>query len=216
MRLSLNDARSIVASGGIVVYPTETLWGLGGNALLSSVSDRVKEVKQVVGNRPFPVLADSVARVLAVVAQDISGLDELIERFWPGGLTLVLPLSQDCNQAVGSLPLSALPSGPQGGVALRVSAHPAAVALATAAGGFLVSTSANLTGVEPPRRAGEVSNAVIHATDGIVDDKSIGDGRASTLLEYNNGCWHLLRKGVVSSRELGQILGVSFVTAEEP
>ena len=212
MRLSLNDACRVVAGGGVVVYPTETLWGVGGSALLSSVSDRVRKIKGIAVNRPFPVLADSVARVMAVVARDVAGLNDLAARFWPGGLTLVLPLLEPADNSPS---LSALPKGLDGGVALRVSAHPAAVALATAAGGFLISTSANVTGVGPPQRAGEVSNAIIQASDGIVDDESGGDGRASTLLEFHNGCWRLLREGVVTRRELSEVLGLSLVAAEE-
>lgn len=186
MALSLPQAVELVAQGGVIVYPTETLWGVGGRALDRAVYARVLCAKGIAAPRPVPVLAAD-ADVAGEFVLPVPGLPALVERFWPGGLTLVLP---PANRHLEHL------LGPDGGLALRVSAHPVAQALAAAAGGLLLSTSANLTGQRPPQRLEEVASEFLSATDGAVEWGEAATGLPSTLLVFRDG-WRVGRVGSV-------------------
>ena len=186
MALSLLRGVELVAQGGIVVYPTETLWGVGGAALDPRAYARVLAAKGIREPRPVPVLA-SGKEIVSEYVLPVPGLNVLVERFWPGGLTLVLPPSSRHLEHL---------LGAGGGIALRVSAHPVAQALAVAAGGLLLSTSANLTGQPPPQRLEEVAPELLAGTDGAVEWAGSGAGVPSTLLIYD-AAWRVGRIGSV-------------------
>ncbi len=195
--VSLERLCGLVASGGIVVYPTETLWGIGGDARRVQVVERVKQVKGISGGRPFPVLVDSVDRALTVGGATAPGFEMLVRRFWPGGLTLAIPVGDG---------LLAEASGPFGTVGLRLSADPLATRLAAAAGGFLVSTSANFTGQAPPSRLSEVDERLLRLVDGYPVEDVLCRGVASTVLELVRGGWEVRRAGAVTVEELAAVL----------
>jgi len=186
--LDVQQGAAVVASGGIVVYPTETLWGLGGNARDSAVAARVRAIKMVpsplvgqgtlgtipsplvgqgrsggpapaLSTRPFAVLVDSRERFLSVVSGDTPGLRNLVARFWPGALTIAVPTSDAALLKA---------CGKDGRVAFRLSANPVACRLAEACGGFLISTSANFSGARPPASLCEVAVDLVALTAGCV------------------------------------------------
>lgn len=194
---SIERLCGLVAAGGVVVYPTETLWGIGGDARRLDVVARVRAVKGISGDRPFPVLVDSMERALAVGGGEAPGFEALVRRFWPGGLTLAVPVSD---------PALAGASGPYGTVGLRLSADPVATRLAGAAGGFLVSTSANFTGSPPPTSLGEVDGRLLALVDGWPDQDVLCRGVASTVLELAGGNWVVRRAGAVSAAELAEVV----------
>jgi len=193
--MDLDRLCGIVSAGGVVVYPTETLWGIGGDARRPEVVARIREVKGISGGRPFPVLVDSVDRALAAVAGSVPGFEALARRFWPGSLTLAVPV------VVKSLLIA---SGPFGTVGLRLSAEPVATRLAEAAGGFLVSTSANFTGVMPPSCLAEVDARLLALVDGRPLADVLCQGVPSTVLEFSKRRWVMRRAGAVPVDELAQ------------
>ncbi len=197
MALTLEEAACIVAAGGVVVYPTETLWGIGGDACRPDVTWRVLAAKRIFGQRPFPVLASSMEQVRRIVPS-LDGLEELAEAFWPGALTLVVPVRE---RSLAHL------QGPSGGVGLRISANPVATALAEAAGGLLVSTSANFTGQPPPTTLAEVSPLLLDATDGAVEWSGTCGGKPSTLLVCEPWGWVRGRSGAIDDAALRAVLG---------
>lgn len=198
-RLTEELACAVVERGGLVVYPTETLWGIGGDARRMDVVRRVLACKGIDELRPFPVLADSVERVLSVVAGDIPGLKELARRFWPGSLTLAVPVSD---------PQLARCSGLDGRVGLRVSSLALPCRLAKACGGFLISTSANLTGAPPPRSLAQVDPVVTRSVDGVIGAGTLAGGEPSTLLVYRDDRWVLGRAGAIPLSELEEVVEV--------
>lgn len=195
MALSLRQAVDLVAGGGVVVYPTETLWGLGGAALDRRVHARVMSAKGILRPRPVPVLAASI-EVVRETVPPVPGLEELAGEFWPGSLTLVLPSAD---------PLLHHLVGPGGGLGVRVSAHPVAQALAIAGGGLLLSTSANRTGQTPPSELAAVAPELLAASDGAVEWSGVSAGAPSTLLIYEDG-WRLARAGAIPAAALRSIL----------
>lgn len=195
---SVEEGANQCANGAVVLYPTETLWGVGGDARNPEVAAQVLAAKGIDSPRPFPVLCDSVERALNVVDGELPGLRELAGRFWPGGLTLVVPVLDRRLADVAGL---------DGRVGLRVSAVESATLLAKGVDGFLLSTSANLTGSPPPHAFHEIDLRVKERVDGAVDTQRVAQGEPSTLLSFENGVWCCLRPGAVSRGELVAILG---------
>lgn len=196
MRLSVKQAGYVVKRGGIVVYPTETLWGLGGDARNPEVVQRVREIKRTTQARPMPVLAESVALVIRLIDGIPPGFVPLTRSFWPGSLTLALPVKGKLLHHVGC----------NGLVAFRVSANPIAARLCAAAGGLLVSTSANFTGTAPPAALAEVDPALIAVTDGAVSSDERSSGLPSTVLLWKEGNWYLARAGAVEVEQIRKLI----------
>src|SRR5579863_7327389 len=134
------DALAALAAGDVIVYPTETFYALGVDALSSGTLERLFAIKGREPGKPVALIAADTAMAFAVAREVPAEARVLAEAFWPGPLTLVLP-ARDGILA----PLI----GDDGGVGVRVSSHPIARALAVGLGRPLTATSANLAG-EPP------------------------------------------------------------------
>jgi len=186
---TIQEGCRVVSAGGVVVYPTETLWGIGGTAWRDDTAYRVCRAKGIAHLRSVPVLASDLDTVRSLLGQPIAGFEELAAAFWPGALTLVLPVTD---------PQLAARVGEGGAVGFRISAHPVAQALAAACRGLLVSTSANLTGQAPPRNRGDVSPELLAGTDGLVMGEEPSHHAPSTIAKYDpKGYWQILRLGAV-------------------
>ena len=190
----LERAVAAVAGGALLVYPTDTLYALGGLALEPSACARVREAKGRPERQPLPVVvADAPsARRLCRAWPEAARL--LAEAFWPGPLTLVLPAAEAVPEGVGA---------GTGTVALRVPAH-ASLRRLCAAAGPLLSSSANRAGEAPPESCREALAAV-----GRFVDLALDGGRArplpSTIVDLV-GPPRLLRSGAVPREALRRVL----------
>ena len=198
--LSLREACRLVAQGAVIIYPTETVWGIGGRADSREVVERILSIKRIAAGRPFPVLVASRNQGLTTAATGISGFRRLTREFWPGPLTLVVPMAD---------PDGCVCAARDGTVGLRLSALPEACSLARSAGGLLVSTSANRTGQEAPASAQDVSQELRSSADGVLDSEARGAGAASTLLAYLDGRWKLIREGAVPRQRIREVVRLS-------
>lgn len=197
--LSLAEAATCLSQGGLVVYPTETFMGIGCNACDADAVARVYQVKQRSVQLPLPVIVSKVEAIKSI-AHFHPAFFPLVQRFWPGPLTLLLP-------ALGGVPT--MLTGGTGRVAVRVSPHPVAQMLSAAVGGALVSSSANISGQPAARRAFEVDSRLLAGVDGIVLDGPEPAGSApSTLVELLQDGPHpalrVLRLGAVSLEQLAE------------
>ncbi|MDE7371431.1 MAG: Sua5/YciO/YrdC/YwlC family protein, partial [Desulfovibrio sp.] len=142
-RLGLEEAAATLAAGGIVIFPTETLYAIGCRADKACACARLCALKGRPQGSPLPLLAPDVVQAAKAVRLDEAPRG-LIERFWPGPLSLLLP----------ALPLLAPEArNTEGLAALRVTSHPLAAKLAALAGGALTASSANFSGGAPAARA---------------------------------------------------------------
>jgi L-threonylcarbamoyladenylate synthase len=182
----LARAALIVRGGGLVVYPTETLYGLGAAALDDAAVERLLEVKGRGTDQPVPVLVADRTMLLRLV-QELSSLAEaLIARHWPGPLTLVLPARPNLPRALVNA---------RGGVGVRISADPVAAALVREVGGPLTATSANRKGETPPSFADQVSLDGV----GLALDAGERSQLASTVVELLPGREpRILRQGAIA------------------
>jgi L-threonylcarbamoyladenylate synthase len=187
-----------LAEGGLVAFPTETVYGLGADAAQAPAIARLYEAK---GRPAFNPLIAHVADIDA--ARQIARFDatamRLAEAFWPGPLTLVLPKTAHCQ--VAELATAGLDT-----VAIRVPAHPVAQAILRAFGGAVVAPSANISGHVSPTTAAHVANDLTGRIDLIVDGGAVSVGVESTIL----ACFEeamLLRPGGLPREAIERVLG---------
>ncbi len=185
-------------SGGIVALPTETFYGLAANAASAPSVRSVLSLKGHEDMRPLLILAGSTRQVEELCPWSrIAGAADLAAAFWPGPLTLILPLG----------PGRTLAACPGGTAAIRVPAHPVPRRLAQAFGGFLTGTSANRVGQPAARSAPEVVRCFPHGLDLILDGGPTAGGEASTLVDLSSTAPRLVRAGAVPPEEVASILG---------
>ncbi|HEV8674334.1 MAG TPA: L-threonylcarbamoyladenylate synthase [Methylomirabilota bacterium] len=185
----LATAASLLRTGGLVAFPTETFYGLGANAFDADAVGRVFRAKGRPADKPLLVLVDSLEMASAVVAGLPARAQLLIARYWPGPLTLILPARPE-------LP-SALTAG-TGTVGVRIPGHPVARALVAATRQPLTAPSANPDGAPPPRTADEVLAGLGDAVDLVLDGGPTRGGPASTVLDLCGGRPRVVRPGAVT------------------
>src|SRR6478735_1706544 len=199
-------AARALAEGGLVAFPTETVYGLGADATNPAAIARLYQAK---GRPAFNPLIAHVGELSA--ARQIAGFDAtalaLAEAFWPGPLTLVLPKTPDC--AVADLATAGLDT-----VAIRIPAHPVARDILRVFGGPVVAPSANLSGHVSPTTAAHVQSDLAGRIDLIVDGGAVAVGVESTIV----GCFEqpmLLRPGGVPRADIERLLGRALVQPPE-
>jgi L-threonylcarbamoyladenylate synthase len=180
-------AAELLRRGGVVAYPTETFYGLGALARDAAAVERLARAKGRPEGKPLPLLAADRAQVEEVALLG-GAAARLAGAFWPGPLTLVLP-------ARPGLPVAVTAGGET--VGIRVPGSEIARALARAAGGALVSTSANAAGEPPPCRAGDLSPALAARLDGVLDGGPTPGGLPSTVVAVDGEAVRLVREGAV-------------------
>lgn len=191
----------LVEQGALVVYPTDTVYGVGTNPLLEDAVRRLYEAKRRPLGKPVPVLASSIehAERIAVLPEEAK---RLAARFWPGPLTIIVP-------AKPTLP--SIVTGGSGKVGVRIPAHPVARLLIEEAGGLIVGTSANISGRSPPRTAEEALRELGDAVDVVVDAGPAPGGKPSTVVDLTLSPPKIVRRGPIEKREIEEVLGVRVV-----
>ena len=185
-------ASRIVIDGGVVVYPTDTVYGVGCDPFNDKAVQRVYDIKERKEN-PLPVLCNSMDSIARLVDIGTKGY-QIGESFWPGPLTIVAPLK---NSRIPSI----LTSGKES-LAVRIPNLRCTLDLITACGGHLVGTSANRSGASTPVTAQDVK-AVLDGYDVIVDGGETNLKMESTIIEVIDDGIKILREGSLSINMLG-------------
>jgi L-threonylcarbamoyladenylate synthase len=188
-------AVTALAEGRLLVYPTDTLYALGGRALDAAVVSAVRRAKGREEGKPLPLVAADLAQVRGLAAAWPPAAEALAARFWPGPLTLVLAASPAVPPAV---------TADTGSVAVRVPGLALTRALCQGAGP-LVSTSANLAGGAPPVTCAEAVDAV-GAVAALALDAGRGNDLASTIVDLTSDPPRLVRAGAVPWEEIEGVL----------
>ena len=176
----------VLRAGGVIVYPTETFYGLGAHPMLDGAVRKVFHIKGRENAKALPLIAENLEAARKAASEWSPVAERLTGVFWPGPLTLLLP-------AATSLP-PALHAG-TGKIAVRVSSHPVARALAGSAGGLLVSTSANLAGEPACIDPEELSEALLARVDAVVSAGRLRGGLPSTIVDVCSQPPELIRTG---------------------
>jgi L-threonylcarbamoyladenylate synthase len=194
----LAEAARVLRAGGLVSFPTETVYGLGANALDASAVARIFAAKGRPANNPLIVHVADASEAQRIVASWPPSAEQLADRFWPGPLTLVLPRHE-------SVPDEVTAKGPT--VAVRVPAHPVAQALVRAAGVPIAAPSANRSTELSPTRAEHVLRSLEGRIEMLLDGGPTAGGIESTVLDLTTTPPRLLRPGLLGIAELEAVTG---------
>lgn len=195
--LDLNEARQALLEGRLVLYPTETLYGLGCDAMNPDAAAAVFLVKRRSLTLPLPVIIGSF-EMLSQVAHVNRYARALMEVFWPGPLTIVLPAKKNVPDML---------TGRLRRVAVRFSSHPAACELCAAIGGPIVASSANISGTPAVSRRDELDPELLRGTAGLyASGPEPAGGWPSTVVDAfenaDSGGVRVLRRGAVTNEAL--------------
>ena len=195
---ALKRAGEILLAGGLVAFPTETVYGLGGNALDPTASRRIYAAKGRPSDNPLIVhIAD--LEDLKVVAADIPDQAMLLaQAFWPGPLTMIFPRTD-------KVPLET--TGGLSSVAVRFPSDTIAQELIRCGGGFVAAPSANTSGRPSPTTAEHVAEDLSGRIEMILDGGPVGIGLESTIIDFTEAVPTILRPGYISPAMLESILG---------
>lgn len=185
---ALAQAAACLRGGGVTVFPSETLYGLGVDYRNAGALARLARLKGREADKPFPLILAS-AQEVDDLARDIPApARELMARHWPGPLTLVLPAREGLHPGLVSA---------AGGVGVRLSPHPVAAGLARALGRAITATSANLAGQPPCADPAGLDPALLAGVDLLLDAGPTPGGPASTVLDCRAWPPTVLRAGAV-------------------
>lgn len=193
----LSQAAACLAGGGLVAFPTETVYGLGADALNSEAAAKIYAAKGRPSDNPLIVHIANVEDMdkIAYVNEQAR---VLAQAFWPGPLTIILPKKD------------IVPHGTTGGldtVAIRMPSHPVALELIRSSGVYVAAPSANTSGRPSPTKAEHVIEDMTGKIDYIVDGGAVGIGIESTIVDVSGEVPTILRPGFITKAMLEQIIG---------
>jgi L-threonylcarbamoyladenylate synthase len=197
----LAAAAAAVLSGELVVLPTDTVYGVGADAFSPAAVTRLLAAKGRGREKPPPVLVGSVRAASALVDDLGPWGQQLIDEFWPGGLTIVCRAQRTLNWDLGDT---------KGTVAVRMPEDPVTLALLKETGPMAV-TSANLTGKPPATTAEQAREQLGDAVAVYLDGGPSAGGQASTMVDLTGEFPRMLRSGAISIGRLREIAGVRTV-----
>ena len=182
----------ILQKGGVIAFPTDTVYGLGADAFNSTAVENIYEIKNRPKHRQLPLLIADVERLMTLADPIPEIAWFLARRFWPGGLTLVLPKTD-------SLPAYLAP-GPT--IAVRVPDHPVCLALIQRLGNPIIGTSANISGQPAALTANEVEQQLGEKIDFIINGGNCPGGKESTVVDVTHESLIILRQGIIPADEI--------------
>lgn len=194
----IKEAALWIKNGEVVAFPTETVYGLGANALEENAVTKIFEAKGRPSDNPLIVHVASKEQVEQLVVSIPQLAEQLMEAFWPGPLTLVLPSKGNVSSAV-TAGLST--------VAVRVPDHPVALALLEVANVPVAAPSANRSGKPSPTQAVHVLQDLVGKINGVIDGGPTGVGLESTVVDCTTEIPIILRPGGVTKEQLEGVIG---------
>ncbi len=195
---ALRRAGAVLKAGGLVAFPTETVYGLGGDGLNRESSKKIYAAKGRPSDNPLIVHICKFEDIFEIAQAVPETARKLADAFWPGPLTMILPKS------------ARVPAETTGGldtVAVRFPSHPVARKLIEYGGGYVAAPSANLSGKPSPTEAVYVVEDMDGRVDMIIDGGAVGIGLESTIVDLTAGRPQILRPGFVTEEMLSAVLG---------
>lgn len=203
----IDRAVETLRAGDLVVFPTETVYGLGANAANPAAVRKIFEVKGRPADHPVIVHLDHQRYLHRWVSEVPQTAERLAAMFWPGPLTLILPKADNVNDIV---------TGGQTSIGIRIPSHPMAQQLLTAFGGGIAAPSANRFGRLSPTKPEHVRDELGDAVEVILDGGDSPIGLESTIVSCLNGEVRLLRPGFITRSQIEQVVGTLATGGEAP
>ena len=194
---SVREIVRCLRAGGIIIYPTETFYGIGALFTIENTLKRLFSIKQRDAGKPVLLLIPDVAFIKNISSAVPPALEKLAEIFWPGPLTLLIeavphlsPLITCHNRTVG----------------IRVSSNPIVQALLALLQDGITSTSANISGDVSPSSIEEIPTALLNAVDIVIDGGKTPGGSPSTVFDIASTPYKTVREGAISTRQIMKVL----------
>ena len=194
---ALLRAGRILKEGGLVAFPTETVYGLGGDALNPLSSKKIYAAKGRPSDNPLIVHIADIRDLPKIAAEVPEKAMEMAERFWPGPLTMIFPKKDIVPEET---------TGGLSSVAVRFPSDPIAQELIRCSGGFIAAPSANTSGRPSPTTAGHVIDDLGETIDMIIDGGPVGIGLESTIIDFSGDTPVILRPGYVTCAMAGELI----------
>lgn len=203
---SILQASGILASGGLVVFPTETVYGIGASLANEEALKHIYQAKGRPSNNPL-IIHIAHQDILPTLVTSITPLEQkLIDLFWPGPLTIIFP-----KQAH----VSSVASGGLDTIAVRMPSHPVAHALLETLGSPIAAPSANISGRPSATTGSDAFVDLQGSVDLIIDDGISSGGLESTVIRIINDTIHILRPGTITKEVLKEKTGAEVIYAEK-
>ena len=203
----IEKAVETLRAGDLVVFPTETVYGLGANAANPAAVRKIFEVKGRPPDHPVIVHLDNPRYLHRWVSDVPPVAGRLADMFWPGPLTLILPKAENVNEIV---------TGGHDSIGIRIPSHPIAQQLLTAFGGGIAAPSANRYGRLSPTKPEHVRDELGDAVHVLLDGGDSPIGLESTIVSCLNNEVRLLRPGFITRSQVAQVVGELTVGGSGP
>ena len=194
----MEEAGALLKEGALVAFPTETVYGLGANALDSEAAAKIYAAKGRPSDNPLIVHIADMDALPLITAEIPEAAKKLAAKFWPGPLTMVMKKSE------------VVPYGTTGGldtVAVRMPAHPIALEMIRHGGGYIAAPSANTSGRPSPTLASHVADDMTGIIPMILDGGAVGIGIESTIVDLTDEIPTILRPGFITKEMLQEVVG---------
>lgn len=190
-QLIINQAVKVFKAGGVVIFPTDTVWGIGCSINQPKAIKKLYQIKKRKPNKPTAVLVGSIKQ-----AEQLGEINEqakkLIQKYWPGGLTIIV-------KAKSTVP--PLIQGNQGNVGLRMPNHQPLLTILHQLDKAVVASSANFSGQPIPNKKEAIDKKLVVLADLMIDGKSDGE-LASTVIDVTQSPFKLIRAGLITPDKL--------------
>ena len=193
----IKEAATIIQQGGVVVFPTRCLYGLGADAMNPAAVERIIEIKQRSENNPILVLIDSKNQLEVLIGKIPPAAGAIMKAFWPGRVTLVF-------DARNTLP--GLLTARTGKIGVRLPGHAVAAAMLRQINGPVTGTSANLSGRPGCNRLADLDPQIAGQVDLVLDAGTLQGGVGSTVVDVTEQPPRILREGEVTADEIREAL----------
>jgi L-threonylcarbamoyladenylate synthase len=195
----ISQAIVILKQGGVIAFPTDTVYGLGANISIPEAVERIYRIKGRSHVKALPLVISRTSQLEKITNYISPTAKLLIDCFWPGPLTIIVNKLKTIPDIVTSGNLT---------IAVRVSSHPVPVVLIDGLGHPLTGTSANLSGRPSPQKAQEVFSQLGSTVDMIIEDDEDVSGIESTIVDVSTDIIKIVRKGAISTEVIEDILKI--------
>jgi L-threonylcarbamoyladenylate synthase len=196
----IEEAVAILKSGGVIAFPTETLYGLGADARNEAAIEKIFEIKGRDFRNPILVVIGDAGHLDTITEDVPAAARKLMEKFWPGPLTIVFRALPSVSPKL---------TAGTGKIGIRLTSHPIAMEISKRLGGPVTATSANLSGMPECSSAVEVLSQLEGKLDGVVDGGRTPGGTGSTIVDTTVSPVKILREGAIAATLIQDTLALA-------
>ena len=193
---SVREAAEILKNGGTVVFPTDTVYGLGTSFYSLEGIKKIYDIKRRETDKPLIALISDtkyLEKLIDTEYGNIQDIKKITEKYWPGELTIIFKANEN-------VPKNAVSNGST--IGIRIPKNEISLKIIENSGGIVFTTSANISGESSPRKIEDISSEVLEHVDLVLDNGNLNNGIPSTIIKYVDGVLEVLREGNIRKEEV--------------